>query len=194
MLGEELPHRRRRCLDDKDRQQARGGERLVLRRDRTEGVDVPRHLPDEDLDAFVPAVVLKGEREFGERRHLLDLAIEVREERLDLLLRRVLLGDVQLQGEDLLAQVAREPGLGGGFRFLELEDGCEGSELDEDLGRLRGFEERLADLEALLPFFVVDDVEELQVVQAFDRCFQFIPRPHDQGPGHRHGPKHSRHP
>ena len=79
-MGEEFPHRRSSGLDHEDRQQARRGERLVLRRHRVEVVDVSRGLTHEDLEPLVPAVVLEGERELGERRHLLDLAVEVREE------------------------------------------------------------------------------------------------------------------
>src|SRR2546427_4264192 len=194
VLRQEVAHGRGLRFRDEHGEEPRCGERLVIRRHGVEVLDFARDLPDEHLKRVVSAVIHQGQGKLCEGPDLVDLAVQVLEERLGLLFRGIFLRDVEFEREDLLAEVTRDLVRRRGRRLLELKHRRDRSELHEDLGRLRGGRKGSADFETFLALAMVDDVHELETVQALDGCFEVFARPDDQGPRHRDGPRHSGHP
>ena len=194
MLRQEIAYGRGLRFRHEDREEPRCGERLVIRRHGLEAHDFARDFPDERLERVVPAVIREAKGKLRERPDLVDLAVQVLQERLGLLFRGIFLRQVEFKGQDFLAQVASDLLRRHRRRLLELKYRRDGSELDEDLGRLRGGRERSADFEAFLALSMVHDVHQLETVQALDRGFEVLPRSDNQGPRHRNGPRHSGHP
>src|SRR2546428_632119 len=194
VLRQEIAYGRGLRFRREDREEPTCGERLVIRRHGLEAHDFAGDFPDERLERVVPAVIREAKGKLRERPDLVDLAVQVLQERLGLLFRGIFLREVEFKGQDFLAQVASDLLRRHRRRLLELKYRRDGSELDEDLGRLRGGRERSADFEAFLALSMVHDVHQLETVQALDRGFEVLPRSDNQRPRHRNGPRHSGHP
>jgi hypothetical protein len=162
--------------------------------DSIEPIQITAEPAYEDGQVLVPRVVGQIQAQGGERFEGRDDGALFPEELLDALPRLLLFPDVDLESQNSLLRVRPCLGAWKHRTRLHLQNGGNGSKLDEGLGHLSGLWEGLPQAEALLLPRVAYDVEGLQVVKNLDGGGKQVPGPRDEGPDHLLSPEHERTP